>query len=89
MSGLRSHFQKGDMLAIAGVVLLAALVFLVFLPRGDAPAASVENIKYAKESVAIACGKEKAEAIVGALRTKMVDTLITDEYTARRVLEHS
>ncbi|MBE6712747.1 MAG: winged helix-turn-helix transcriptional regulator [Ruminococcaceae bacterium] len=51
--------------------------------------ASVDNIKNARESVAIACGKEKAEAIAGALRTKMIDTLITDEYTARRVLEHS
>ena len=51
--------------------------------------ASVQNIKNAKESVAVACGKEKAEAIAGALRTKMIDTLITDEYTARHVLEHS
>ena len=50
--------------------------------------ASVDNIKNAKESIAIACGKEKAEAIAGALRTKMIDTLITDEYTARRVLEY-
>lgn len=49
--------------------------------------ASVEDIRNAKESVAIACGKEKAEAIAGALRTKMIDTLFTDEYTARRVLE--
>ena len=50
--------------------------------------ASVDNIKNAKESIAIACGKEKAEAITGALQTKMIDTLITDEHTARRVLEH-
>lgn len=50
--------------------------------------ASVENIKNAKESIAIASGLEKAEAIAGALRTKMIDTLITDEYTARRVLEY-
>ena len=50
--------------------------------------ASVDNIKNAKESIAIACGKEKAEAIAGALQTKMIDTLITDEYTARRVLEY-
>lgn len=50
--------------------------------------ASVDNIKNAKESVAVACGKEKAEAIAGALRTKMIDTLITDEYTARQVLEY-
>lgn len=49
--------------------------------------ASVDNIKNAKESIAIACGKEKAAAIVGALRTKIIDTLITDEYTARQILE--
>ena len=49
--------------------------------------ASVDNIRNAKESVAVACGKEKAEAIAGALRTKMIDTLITDEYTARQILE--
>ena len=51
--------------------------------------ASVENIKNAKESVAIACGKEKAEAIAGALRTKMIDTLITDEHTARQILSYT
>ena len=50
--------------------------------------ASVDNIKNAKESIAIACGKEKAEAIAGALRTNMIDTLITDEYTARQVLQY-
>ena len=50
--------------------------------------ASVDNIRNAKESVAIACGKDKAEAIAGALRTKMIDTLITDEYTARKILEY-
>jgi len=50
--------------------------------------ASVDNIKNAKESIAIACGKEKAEAIAGALRTKMIDTLITDEYTARDILKY-
>lgn len=49
--------------------------------------ASVENIKNARESIAIACGKEKAEAIAGALRTNMIDTLITDEHTARQILE--
>ena len=47
------------------------------------------DIRNAKETVAIACGKEKAEAIVGALRTNMIKTLITDEYTAKQVLEHT
>ena len=50
--------------------------------------ASVDNIKNAKESIAIACGKETAEAITGALRTKMIDVLITDEYTAREILKY-
>lgn len=48
--------------------------------------ATVDNIKNAGESIAIACGQEKARAITGALRTQMIDTLITDEHTARRIL---
>lgn len=35
---MRLRFQKGDMLAIAGVLLLAALVFVLFLPKEDAAA---------------------------------------------------
>lgn len=48
--------------------------------------ASKESLKNAKQTIAIACGADKAEAIVGALRTKIIDTLITDEYTAKKVL---
>lgn len=48
--------------------------------------ASIENLKNAKKTIAIACGSDKIEAIIGALRTKAIDTLITDEYTARRIL---
>lgn len=33
------RFRKGDMVAIAGVMLLAALVLVLFLPRADASAA--------------------------------------------------
>ncbi len=51
--------------------------------------ASAENIKNAKESIAIACGKEKAKAIIGALKTNMIDTLITDEQTAREIFKIS
>ena len=50
--------------------------------------ASVDNLKHAKETVAIACGKEKAQAIAAALRTGVIDTLITDEQTARYILEN-
>ena len=48
--------------------------------------ASKENLKNAKETIAVACGDDKAEAIVGALYTQTIDTLITDEYTARKIL---
>lgn len=48
--------------------------------------AGVEDLKAAKQTVAIACGDHKAKAIVGALRTRLIRTLITDEYTARIVL---
>lgn len=49
--------------------------------------ATVENIKNARESIAVACGKDKVRAIAGALCTKMIDTLITDEHTARKVIQ--
>lgn len=42
MGGMRLRFQKGDMLAIAGIVLLAALVFALFLPKEASPAACAE-----------------------------------------------
>lgn len=48
--------------------------------------ASKENLKNAKKTVAVASGKNKTEAIVGALKTGIIDTLITDEYTAKRIL---
>ena len=48
--------------------------------------ATKEHLKNAKNTVAIACGDDKAEAIIGAMRTQIIDTLITDEYTAKRIL---
>lgn len=50
--------------------------------------AGVEDLKKTRQTVAIACGDHKASAIAGALRTGLISTLITDEYTARRVLEY-
>lgn len=48
--------------------------------------AEIENLKNAKQTIAVACGKNKVEAMIGALRTQIIDTLITDEYTARNIL---
>ena len=50
--------------------------------------AGVEDLKKIRQTVAIACGDHKASAIAGALRTGLIDTLVTDEYTARSVLEY-
>lgn len=51
--------------------------------------ASVDNIKKAKQTIAVACGNNKVEAICGALKTNLIDTLITDEYTAVQILEYA
>lgn len=48
--------------------------------------ATKENLKNARQTIAVASGKSKTEAIIGALRTDIIDTLITDEYTAERIL---
>ena len=43
MHGLRLRFQKGDLLAVAVTLLLAAAVFFLFLP-GENPGAAVAEI---------------------------------------------
>ncbi len=50
--------------------------------------ATKENLKKAKETIAVACGKDKTAAIVGAMRTNLIDTLITDEYTAKNIIDY-
>ena len=56
-------------------------------PYANTLCATAENLRDARLTVAVACGDEKAEAIAGALRTGLVNVLITDEYTAARLLE--
>lgn len=50
--------------------------------------ATVENIKGAKDTIAVVCGDDKILAIDSALKTGVIDVLITDEYTAKRVLNN-
>lgn len=47
---------------------------------------SQEQLKAVKEKIAVAYGDDKIEAIIGAIRAGFIDTLITDEYTARQLL---
>ena len=48
--------------------------------------AGAEDLKNCRQTVAVACGSDKAAAISGALRTGLLHTLITDEHTAREIL---
>ncbi len=48
--------------------------------------ASAEDLGNSRCTVGIACGNEKKEAILGALKTGLLDVLITDEYTARQLI---
>jgi DNA-binding transcriptional regulator LsrR (DeoR family) len=47
----------------------------------------LESLRRVQRSVAICGGKKKFPAILGALRGKWVNTLITDQYTAQRLVK--
>ncbi len=47
---------------------------------------STDALRKASKVVAIACGDDKIQAIRGALCSKLVDILITDEFTAKTLL---
>ena len=47
------------------------------------------QLKKAKRVVGIAGGKRKTQAIVGALNGRWIDVLITDQWTARTILEET
>lgn len=55
-------------------------------PHENTLCATADNLRRAKQTVAIACGDNKVTAIAGALRTGLIDVLITDEYTAATML---
>ena len=56
-------------------------------PHEHTLCASADHLRKAKRTVAIACGNNKVAAIAGALRTGLIDGLITDEYTAKDILK--
>ena len=49
---------------------------------------SKEDLINIQNKVVIATGKEKAQAIIGAVRAKMVDILITDSQTLEEILRN-
>jgi DNA-binding transcriptional regulator LsrR (DeoR family) len=46
----------------------------------------LEDLSHIKRVIAVAGGQKKTQAIAGALRTGVIDTLITDRFTAERLL---
>lgn len=48
---------------------------------------NLEDMKEKEYSIAISCGEEKAQAVLGALNGKYMNILFTDENTAREVLK--
>jgi len=48
----------------------------------------LENLKRIPTVVGVAVGEKKADIIVGTLRGKYVDVIITDEKAAERVLSY-
>jgi DNA-binding transcriptional regulator LsrR (DeoR family) len=47
-----------------------------------------EKLKKIPKIIAVACGSEKADAILGALRGGMVNSIVTDEHAALRMLSN-
>ncbi len=48
---------------------------------------TLDDLRNARLALAVACGEEKAAAILGALRGRYATALVTDEHTAARVLQ--
>lgn len=49
----------------------------------------LEELKAKEHAIGMACGEEKAPAILGALLGRYINTLFTDELTAKKVLDLS
>lgn len=62
---MRLHFQKGDMAVIAGIVLLAVIVFVAFLPSKDAPAAYAEIYKDGKLLQTVLLSEDQEFTVTG------------------------
>jgi deoxyribonucleoside regulator len=54
-------------------------------PRYTIP---LETIQHVPQRMAIAGGYQKVESIIGALRTELIDVLVTDELTAQNILDY-
>ena len=62
---MRLRFQKGDLLAVAAVLLLAAAVFALFLPSRNGDAAVVEIYRNGQRSHAFPLNADRQVTITG------------------------
>ena len=63
---MRLRFQKGDVAAIAGIALLAVLVFVLFLPKGNSPAACAEIYQNGKLVKTVPLAEDQEFTVTGA-----------------------
>ena len=63
---MRLRFQKGDVAAIAGIALLAVLVFVLFLPKGNSPAACAEIYQNGKLVKTVQLAEDQEFTVTGA-----------------------
>ena len=90
VNDLRINFDK----EIVEVDFVGDIVMHVFDKGGkvlstnqDSLCVSFDDIKRAKNTVAVAYGNSKVEAMICACKTGAINTLITDEYTAKEIDE--
>lgn len=92
----RGHLTKEDILVLRRQGFMADISMNPIREDGSTDAcplserllnADMDILKGIANSVLIACGEKKADAILAALRTGCVDTLIVDETTARLIIE--
>lgn len=55
----------------------------------DTLCATKEDLLNSKMTIAIACGDDKSKAIIGALKTGIIDVMILDEFTAKTIIKYS
>ena len=48
---------------------------------------SLSQLKKVERAIGVAGGESKFDAILGALRGRLINILITDQFTAKRLLE--
>jgi deoxyribonucleoside regulator len=60
----------------------------IYAPQKIKNQITLEQLKETPQIIAVATGFHKVESIIGAMRSGLVDTLITDTHTAKHVIDY-